>query len=123
MCFPGDEWDGAERPLPVVTAPARFRSPQKTRVLSRTVQTIRLRHGRIHRFSGPRPRRIQGFLTVPQIAQAIDVNPHWLYHLINRNVIQIERNTETRMYLFPDRPGIIQKLIHLRDGKINKVSI
>jgi len=56
-----------------------FRSPQKTRVLSSTVQNIRLRHGRIHRFSGPRPRRIQGFLTVPQIAQAIDVKPHWLY--------------------------------------------
>src|SRR5215467_7146003 len=45
-----------------------FRSPQRLRVLASTVQTIRLRHGRLHRYRGPRPRRVPGCLTVSQLA-------------------------------------------------------
>ena len=37
-----------------------FRSPQRPCVLASTVQTIRLRHGRLHRYRGPRPRRVPG---------------------------------------------------------------
>src|SRR5262249_32745651 len=47
-----------------------FRSPQRPRVLSSTVRTIRLRHGRLHSYRGPRPRRVPHSLTVPQIATA-----------------------------------------------------
>ena len=59
-----------------------FRSPQRPRVLASTIRTIRLRHGRLHRYRGPRPRRVPSALTVPQIATAVGVKPHWVYHLI-----------------------------------------
>jgi hypothetical protein len=52
-----------------------FRSPQRPRVLTSTVQTIRLRHGRLHRYRGPRPRRVPGACTVPQVAAALGVKP------------------------------------------------
>src|SRR5205823_12701494 len=56
-----------------------FRSPQRPCVLVSTVRTIRLRHGRLHRYRGPRPGRVPRSLTVPQIATAVRVHPHWVY--------------------------------------------
>ncbi|XYI00070.1 hypothetical protein ACMHYB_10075 [Sorangium sp. So ce1128] len=53
-----------------------FRSPQRTTLLPSTVKAIGLRHQRIHRFHRPRPRHVKGFLTVPQLAQALGVKPH-----------------------------------------------
>jgi hypothetical protein len=52
-----------------------FRSPQRPRVLASTVRTIRLRPGRLHRYRGPRPRRVPSALTVPQIATAGGATP------------------------------------------------
>jgi DNA invertase Pin-like site-specific DNA recombinase len=43
-----------------------LRSPQRAQVLPSTVQTLRLRHGRLHRYQGPRPRHVPGRLTVSQ---------------------------------------------------------
>jgi DNA invertase Pin-like site-specific DNA recombinase len=55
-----------------------FRSSQHPALLASTVQLIRLRHGRLHRYRGPRPRRVVGSLTIPQIATAVGVKPHWI---------------------------------------------
>ena len=59
-----------------------FRSSQHSTLLASTVQLIRLRHGRLHRYWGPRPRRVAGSLTIPQIATVVGVKSHWIYHLI-----------------------------------------
>jgi DNA invertase Pin-like site-specific DNA recombinase len=99
-----------------------YRSSHSDRVLPSTVKAIRLRNGRLHRYRGRRPRRVDGFLTVPQIAEALGVTPHWLYNLIRRGRISIQRDQATRMYLFPERPETVEDLRRLRDGEINHVS-
>ena len=43
-------------------------------------------------------------MTVPQVAQALGVTAHWLYNLMRRGVIEIERDASTRLYLFPTDP-------------------
>jgi DNA invertase Pin-like site-specific DNA recombinase len=99
-----------------------FRSPLGDTVLPSTVKTIRLQHGRVHRFRGPRPRRVAKHLTLPQVAQRVGVKPHWLYNLINRGIVEIERDTTTGLYLFPDRPETLDDLRRLKAGAIKKVS-
>jgi Recombinase/Recombinase zinc beta ribbon domain len=97
-----------------------LRSPQRPRVLASTVQTIRLRHGRLHRYRGPRPRRVPGFLTVSQLATALGVKAHWLYHLISRGRISVGRDEASGLYLFPDRPETLEALRQLRDGQVTE---
>jgi DNA invertase Pin-like site-specific DNA recombinase len=98
-----------------------FRSPQRPRVLSSTVRTIRLRHGRLHRYRGPRPRRVPHSLTVPQIATAVGVKPHWVYHLIRRGRIVVSRDEASGLYLFPDGAETLAAFRQLRDGHITEL--
>ena len=95
-----------------------FRSPQRPRVLASTVRAIRLRHGRLHRYRGPRPRRVPSALTVPQIATAVGVKPHWVYHLIRRGRIVVSRDEMSGLYLFPEGSETLDALRQLRDGYI-----
>lgn len=99
-----------------------FRSPTRTEVLPSTVRTIRLNHRRIHRYHGPRPRRVDGYLTVPQLADGIGVKPHWLYHQIRRGTIAAKRDPETKLYLFPDNAKTLARFRKLRDRLAAKVS-
>ena len=99
-----------------------FRSPMRTTLLPSTVKAIRLRHQRIHRFHRPRPRHVLGFLTVPQLAHALGVKPHWLYHLIDCGRIEVERDPATGLYLFPDRPSTLKKFRRLQSGAVRRVS-
>src|SRR5215472_14595477 len=46
-----------------------FRSPQRAVVLPSTVKGIRLRHGMMVKRSQSHPRRVAGFLTLPQVAE------------------------------------------------------
>jgi DNA invertase Pin-like site-specific DNA recombinase len=98
-----------------------FRSPQRPRVLASTVQTRRLRHGRLHRYRGPRPRRVAGFLTVSQLATALGVKAHWLYHLMSQGRIVVQRDEATGLYLFPARPETLEAFRQLRDGHVRKL--
>src|ERR671922_2502048 len=98
-----------------------FRSSQHPELLASTVQLIRLRHGRLHRYWGPRPRRVAGSLTIPQIATAVGVKPHWIYHLISRGRIRVKRDEETGLYLFPDRPETLGAFRQLRDGQLTEL--
>jgi DNA invertase Pin-like site-specific DNA recombinase len=98
-----------------------LRSPQRPRVLSSTVRTIRLRHGRLHRYWGPRPRRVPHSLTVPQIATAVGVKPHWVYHLIRRGRIVVSRDEASGLYLFPDGAETLAAFRQLRDGHITEL--
>ena len=95
-----------------------FRSPQRPCVLESTVRTIRLRHGRLHRYRGPRPRRVLRSLTVPQIATAVGVKPHWVYHLISRGRIVVSRDEASGLSLFPDGSETLEAFRQLRDGHI-----
>jgi hypothetical protein len=93
-----------------------FRSPQRAQVLPSTVQTIRLRHGRLHRYRGPCPRHVPGWLTVSQLVVALGVKAHWVYHLIRRGRIIIARDPATGLYLLPDHPETLQDFRRLQHG-------
>jgi hypothetical protein len=93
-----------------------FRSPQRPRVLASTVQTIRLRHGRLHRYRGPRPRRVPSAFTVPQIAAALGVKPHWGYHLMKRGQMLVRRDEASGLSLCPDGAETLAAFRQLRDG-------
>jgi hypothetical protein len=99
-----------------------FRSPMRAQLLPSTVRTIRLRHRRIHRFRGPRPRRVEGYLTLPQLAAALGVKPHWLYHLIRRGVIAATRDPKTKLYLFANNEETLVHYRELRDRLLANVN-
>jgi DNA invertase Pin-like site-specific DNA recombinase len=94
-----------------------YRSPKNPqKVLPSTVTTIRLRHRIFLKRSQSHPRQIPGYLTVPQLAQALDVSPHWLYDRIHNGRIQIAKDNQTGLYLFPDNPETLEKLKQFKSG-------
>jgi uncharacterized protein YndB with AHSA1/START domain/predicted DNA-binding transcriptional regulator AlpA len=107
--------------IAAILTQAGFRSAQRDRLLRSTVQAIRLKHGRIHRFRGPRPRRVKGFLTLPQLAETVGVKPHWIYHLVDTKVININKDKKNGLYLFPDRKKTIDDFRRLKTGKIKRL--
>jgi DNA invertase Pin-like site-specific DNA recombinase len=93
-----------------------YRSPMRVVVLPSTVRTIRLRHGVLRQRSQSHPRRIAGQLTVPQLARALGVTPHWLYDRIHNGTISVTKDPATRLYLFPDEPALVEQLRALIAG-------
>ena len=89
-----------------------FHSPMHRTMLPSTVKTIRLSHRRFHRYKGPRPRHIEGIMTVPQIAQTIGVTAHWIYNLIRRGVIRSTAIPPPASTTFPTdpRPAVSYKI-------------
>ena len=99
-----------------------FRSTRTDRLLPSTVKSIRLQHGLVRRYDGPRPRNVDGYLTVPQLARALNIKVGWIYNKIYRGVIQIQRESKSKMYLFPDRPETREEIRQLKAGHIKQLS-
>jgi DNA invertase Pin-like site-specific DNA recombinase len=98
------------------------RSPMQTdRVLPNTVKCIRLKEGIFQKRSQSHPRRITGYLTIPQIARRLDISLHWMYDQIYNGRIQIVKDPETKLYLFPDEPATIEMLQDLKDGNLKNL--
>jgi len=96
-----------------------YRSPSRPAVLPSTVKGIRLKLGLMQNRSQSHPRRIAGYLTVPQLAAALGITPHWVYHQIKRGTVVIQRDAQTRLYLFPDRPETLEAFGQLRAGHLS----
>jgi hypothetical protein len=94
-----------------------YRSPLGQVVLPSTVKSIRLKHGQFQKRSQSHPRRIEGALTISQIAGALDMDPHWIYDRIHNGTIQVDKDPKTRLFLFPDEPETIEQFKHLRAGQ------
>jgi len=94
-----------------------YRSPSQPAVLPSTVQGIRLKLGLMQQRSQSHPRRIAGYLTVPQLAKALAITPHWVYHQIERGTVAITRDAATGLYLFPDTPQTLEAFRQLRAGQ------
>jgi DNA invertase Pin-like site-specific DNA recombinase len=97
------------------------RSPMKTFVLPSTVKIVRLKHQILVKRSQSHPRHIPGRLTVSQIAQALNISPHWVYDRIHNGTIVVTRGETTRVFLFPDDPATLEQLRALQQGKLNKL--
>ncbi|HEY5864237.1 MAG TPA: recombinase family protein [Candidatus Tectomicrobia bacterium] len=94
-----------------------YRSPSQPSVLPSTVKGIRRKLGLMPQRSQSHPRRIIGSLTVPHLAKALAITPHWVYHQIKRGTVVMARDTQTRLYLFPDCPETLTAFEQLRAGQ------
>lgn len=94
------------------------RSPMCQHVLLSTVKTIRLKHGIMIKRHQSHPRRIDGFLTVPQLAKELGVSAHFIYDRIHNGTIGIAKDEATGLYLFPDRPTTIKQFRKLIAGRL-----
>ena len=98
------------------------RSPmQPDGVLPNTVKIIRLRHGIFQERHQSHPRQVEGYLTVPQVAQRLDISPYWVYDRIHNGCVQIVKDRETGLYLFPDQPATLEMVKQLKDGKLQNL--
>ena len=90
-------------------------------VLSSTVKTIRLKHRIFQKRSQSHPRHIPGYLTIPQIAPILGVTAHWIYHYIRSGRIEMARDQQTGLYLFPDLPETLDLLRQLKAGTLKNL--
>ena len=100
-----------------------YRSPMRVdKLLVSTVQQIRYKN-RVYQDNGQaRPRRVSGYLTLPQVAQALNVSQNWIHIRIQDGRIQITKDTKTGLYLFPDRPDTLKELMQLKNHEIDNLS-
>jgi DNA invertase Pin-like site-specific DNA recombinase len=98
-----------------------YRSPMGLVVLPSTVRGIRLKHGIFQTRSQSHPRRIEGALTISQIATALDIDPHWIYDRIHNGTIQVDKDPNTRLFLFPDEPTTLELFRQLHSGNFQNV--
>lgn len=98
-----------------------YRSPKHPSVLPSTVRILRLRHRVLRKRSQSHPRRLPGFLTVPQLARRLGLTKHWIYDRIHNGTIAIARDPDTQLYLFPDKPRTITQFKQLRAGKLQQL--
>jgi DNA invertase Pin-like site-specific DNA recombinase len=98
-----------------------YRSPLRQVVLPSTVKIIRLKHRQFLKCSQSHPRRIEGALTISQLALALDIDPHWIYDRIHNGTIQVDKDQKTRLFLFPDEPETIEQFKLLRAGQFQNL--
>jgi hypothetical protein len=96
-----------------------YRSPMQLTVLPSTVKTIRLKHRILQKHSQSHPRHIPGFLTVPQIATALEVSTYWVYDRISKGAIGVVKDVNTDLYLFPDDPATLAASRDFKTGKLH----
>ncbi len=98
-----------------------YRSARSATVLPSTVQTIRLRHRVLNCESQSHPRQVAGYLTIPQLAEKLNIPRHWISDRIHNGTIVVEKDPATRCYLFPDNLQTLRQFRQLRDGKITEM--
>lgn len=100
---------------------AGYRSPLRRVVLPSTVKTIRLRHRIMVTRHQSHPRRIHGHLTVSQLAEKLHLSVHWIYDRIHNGTIQVTKDKQLNLYLFPDRPKTLEQFRKLVGGKLHNL--
>jgi len=98
-----------------------YRSPMRPLVLPSTVKSIRLKHSLFQKRSQSHPRSITGYLTVSQLAQALDISRHWVYDRIHNGCIHISKDAHTGLYLFPDTSATREMFKQLMAGTLHNV--
>ena len=98
---------------------AGHRSPKSDVLLESTVKNIRLSGGIMHRPCQSHPRRIAGFLTVPQVAKKLGISRSWIHDRLRNGTISVKKDAATGCYLFPDKPETLDSFRRLHADQIN----
>ena len=53
---------------------------------------------------------MEGFLTIPQLAERLAVSRWWLSDRIANGTIKAEKDEKLKCYLFPDTPAVLAGL-------------
>ncbi len=85
-------------------------SPRADKVLESTVRIVRVRMGILRRAHQSHPCRVDGFLTIPQLAEKLEISRWWISDRINNGTIQITKDENKKCYLFPDTPKMLAEL-------------
>jgi hypothetical protein len=94
-------------------------SPRHATVLRSSVQIVRLRHGLMRNHHQSHPRRVPGFLTVPQLTMKLKLERSWIYDRIHNGTIRVAFDADRKLYLFPDTSRTLARFRQLRAGKLN----
>ena len=86
------------------------RSPRADKVLESTVRLARLRLDILRTAHQSHPRRVEGFLTIPQLAKKLGVSRWWISDRIANGTIKAKKDQNKRCYLFPDTPQMLAEL-------------
>jgi len=89
---------------------AGHRSPRAAKVLESTVRLTRLRLGILRTAHQSHPRRVDGFLTIPQLAKKLGVSCWWISDRIRNGTIKAKKDKKAKCYLFPDTPAMLAEL-------------
>jgi DNA invertase Pin-like site-specific DNA recombinase len=89
---------------------AGHRSPRADRVLESTVRLTRLRLGILRTAHQSHPRRVEGFLTIPQLAKKLGISRWWISDRIRNGTIKASKDEKKKCYLFPDTPATLAEL-------------
>jgi DNA invertase Pin-like site-specific DNA recombinase len=101
---------------------AGFRSPMHQKLLVSTVRNLRLKHHCFQTRHQSHPRSVTGFLTVTQVAERLGLSLHWLYDRLHNGQIQLQKDSTTNLFLFPDHPSTLEQLTRLRAGHLQHVA-
>lgn len=85
-------------------------SPRADKVLESTVRLTRLRLGILRTAHQSHPRRVEGFLTIPQLAEKLGVKRWWISDRIHNGTIKAKKDDKKKCYLFPDTPAMLAEL-------------
>jgi hypothetical protein len=55
------------------------------------------------------------------LASILGVTLHWIYDRIYNGTIQVTRDHQSNLYLFPDKPETIRQFKQLRASKLQKL--
>ena len=86
------------------------RSPRADKVLESTVRLTRLRLGILRTTHQSHPRRVEGFLTIPQLAEKLGISRWWISDRIRNGTIKTKKDEKVKCYLFPDTPEMLAEL-------------
>jgi DNA invertase Pin-like site-specific DNA recombinase len=96
-----------------------YRSPRREAVSAHMVLRLRLRQ-RVLRERGRR-RQVAGYLTVSQVAERLGIPPYWIYEGIYKGAIEVVRDPQWKIYLFPENGRTIRVFKEMLAGKITKI--
>lgn len=57
------------------------------------------------------------------MAARLGVHRQWLYSMIYRGALQLDRDPDTGLYLFSRDPKILEQLRQLKDGLIHNINL